>query len=295
MLFSLLVRCMCVYTHTHIWADATTTHCGACNQLPSLFNYISPLYRGELFISYKSFLLCCLSLFFAVLIFWQSKRLNWMLLSFETVNGISSSRKGDSASVFFSVAPIKADNRQMDWRDLKRLDASLSLLYCSLSCSAPIKCIMHSLSTAGAQTATALLSAPACSHWQEARARKQAACKRGWGRMAKVEKEGRVERVLEEPVHGSVPMIDLVAFCVLSPCTDLRNTIRMGRLSTLRLATWQCIITTYTQTKPDHVLGNYQGSTCLLSPLFFEKREKKIIHLWLSCPWVPQIAGLYIL
>lgn len=55
--------------------------------------------------------------------------------------------------------------------------------------------------------------------------------------MAKVEKEGRVERVLEEPVHGSVPMIDLVAFCVLSPCTDLRNTIRMGRLSTLRLAT----------------------------------------------------------
>lgn len=87
-----------------------------------------------------------------------------MLLSFETVNGISSSRKGDYASVFFSLAPIKADNRQMDWRDLKRLDASLSPLLCSLSCSAPIKCIMHSLFTAGAQTATALLSAPACSH-----------------------------------------------------------------------------------------------------------------------------------
>lgn len=119
-----------------------------------------------------------------------------MLLSFETVNGISSSRKGDSASVFFSLAPIKADNRQMDWRDLKRLDASLSLLLCSLSCSAPIKCIMHSLSTAGAQTATALLSAPACSHLQEASARKQAACKRGWrGRMVKVEKARRVESV----------------------------------------------------------------------------------------------------
>lgn len=87
-----------------------------------------------------------------------------MLLSFETVNGISSIRKGDSASVFFSLAPIKSDNRQMDWRDLKRLDASLSPLLCSLSCSAPIKCIMNSLFTAGAQTATALLSAPACSH-----------------------------------------------------------------------------------------------------------------------------------
>lgn len=63
---------------------------------------------------------------------------------------VSSGSEGDSACVFFALAPIKTDNRQMDWSDVKRLDACLS----ALSCSAPIKCIMHSVSPAGAATAT---------------------------------------------------------------------------------------------------------------------------------------------
>ncbi|TRY90450.1 hypothetical protein DNTS_011812 [Danionella cerebrum] len=54
--------------------------------------------------------------------------------------------EGDSACVFFAPAPIKTDNGQKDWSDVKRLDAWLS----APSCSAPIKCIMHSVSPAGA-------------------------------------------------------------------------------------------------------------------------------------------------
>lgn len=37
----------------------------------------------------------------------------------------------------------------------------------------------------------------------------------------KVEKDRRVERLLEEPVHGSVPMIDLLAFVFLSVSLSL--------------------------------------------------------------------------
>lgn len=71
-----------------------------------------------------------------------------MLLSFETLNEVSSASEGDSACVFFALALIKTDNGQMDWSDVKRLDACLS----AISCSAPIKCIMHSVSPAGAVT-----------------------------------------------------------------------------------------------------------------------------------------------
>lgn len=72
---------------------------------------------------------------------------------------------------------------------------------------------------------------------------------------------------------------------------DSRSTIRMERPSTRRLATWQCIITTCTQTKPDHVSGNYGGSTCPLSALFSgRKKEKKITHLSVPCPCISQIT-----